>query len=174
VTNKRELIGASDRAGTFERRTSWFPLALAFALGAIAAGAGVYAFQEMNPSPRSPPDTTTATPALLSNPAPGPRSAQVVVNSAPPVRPFPVVPAPVAPNAPAPAVERSDLAELNASEIWELQARLEFLGMRPGSLDGIPGPQTAAAIRRYEESRGRAQTGTLDRELLERLRQEPN
>jgi hypothetical protein len=174
VTNKRELIGASDRAGTFERRTSWFPLALAFALGAIAAGAGVYAFQEMNPSPRAPPDATTATPALLSNPAPGPRSAQLVVNSAPPVRPFPVVPAPVAPNAPAPAVERSDLAELNASEIWELQARLEFLGMRPGSLDGIPGPQTAAAIRRYEESRGRAQTGTLDRELLERLRQEPN
>ena len=40
-------------------------------------------------------------------------------------------------------------------------------------LDGIPGPRTAAAIRRYEESRGQPQTGNLDRELLKRLRQEP-
>jgi hypothetical protein len=132
-------------------RTSSFTV-LAFALAAIASAASIYAIVRMNRSLGSPP-IMTATP-----PAP------VITDAA----------APVAPDAPAPAMERSGLAELNASEIWELQARLEFLGMRPGSLDGIPGPQTAAAIRRYEESRGRAQTGKLDRELLERLRQEPN
>ena len=78
--------------------------------------------------------------------------------------------APVAPDAPAPAIGRPGQDELNTSEIWELQARLEFLGMQPGSLDGIPGPQTAAAIRRYEESRRQADTGKLDRKLLEQLR----
>ena len=132
-------------------RTSSFTV-LAFALAAIASAASIYAIVRMNRSLGSPP-IMTATP-----PAP------VITDAA----------APVAPDAPAPAMERSGLAELNASEIWELQARLEFLGMRPGSLDGIPGPETAAAIRRYEQSRSQANTGKLDRKLLERLRQEPD
>ncbi len=134
-------------------------LVWAFALGAVTSAAGIYAFVGMNRS-LGPPPIMTATPPLLPSPMPAPPPASVIVEPAP--------------DASAPAMERSGLAELNASEIWELQARLEFLGMRPGSLDGVPGPQTAAAIRRYEESRGRARTGKLDRELLERLRQEPN
>ncbi len=144
-------------------RTSPFTWVLAFALAAIASEAGIYAIVRMNRSLGSPP-IMTATPPLLPSPMPAPPPAPVIADAA----------APVAPDAPAPAMERSGLAELNASEIWELQARLEFLGMQPGSPDGIPGPRTVAAIRRYEESRGRAQTGKLDRELLERLRQEPN
>ena len=142
------------------RTSTWV---LAFALAAIASEAGIYAIIRINRSLESPLPIMTATPPLLPSPMPPP-PAPVITDAAPPV----------APDAPAPAMERSGLAELNTSEIWELQARLEFVGMRPGSLDGIPGPQTAAAIRRYEESRGRAQTGKLDRELLERLRQEPN
>ena len=144
-------------------RTSPFTLVLAFALAAIASEAGIYAIVRMNRSLGSPP-IMTATPPLLPSPMPAPPPAPVITDAA----------APVAPDAPAPAMERSGLAQLNASEIWELQARLEFLGMKPGSPDGIPGPRTVAAIRRYEESRGRPQTGKLDRELLERLRQEPN
>lgn len=66
-----------------------------------------------------------------------------------------------------------DENELTYSEVLELQTLLESLGMRPGFLDGIPGPRTAAAIKRYEESRGQPQTENLDRELLKRLRQEP-
>jgi hypothetical protein len=132
-------------------RTSSFQLVLAFALGAIASASGVYTLQVMNPSPKPPPNTMTATPVLLPSPA-----------------------APVSTNLPVPATERPGQGELNTSEVWELQARLEFLGMQSGSPDGIPGPRTVAAIRRYEQSRGRAQTGKLDRELLERLRLEPN
>ena len=143
------------------RTSTWV---LAFALAAIASEAGIYAIIRINRSLESPLPIMTATPPLLPSPMPPPPPAPVITDAAPPV----------APDAPAPAMERSGLAELDTAEIWELQARLEFLGMRPGSLDGIPGPQTAAAIRRYEESRGRAQTGKLDRELLERLRQEPN
>jgi peptidoglycan hydrolase-like protein with peptidoglycan-binding domain len=56
----------------------------------------------------------------------------------------------------------------------EVQTRLESLGMKPGPLDGFFGPLLAAAIRRYEEAKGRPQIGNVDRELLERLRQETN
>jgi hypothetical protein len=132
-------------------RTSSFQLVLAFALGAIAYASGVYIFQVMNPSPKPTPNTMTARPVLLPSPA-----------------------APVETNLAVPATERSGQGELQTPEVWEVQARLEFLGMQPGSPDGIPGPRTVAAIRRYEQSRGRAQTGKLDRELLERLRLEPN
>jgi membrane-bound lytic murein transglycosylase B len=77
-------------------------------------------------------------------------------------------------NLPVPTTGTPDLTELSYSEVLELQTLLQSLGMRPGILDGIPGPRTAAVISRYEESRGLPQTGNLDRELLKRLRQEPN
>jgi len=104
----------------------------------------------------------TATPPLLSSPRPAPPPAPIIVEATP-----------VVPNAPVPAIERPDRYEITTSEIWEVQARLEFLGMQPGSPDGIPGYRTFNAIRRYEELRGQAQTGKLDRKLLEQLRGEP-
>jgi hypothetical protein len=64
--------------------------------------------------------------------------------------------------------------KLTTPEILEVQTRLESLGMKPGPLDGFFGPLLAAAIRRYEEAKGRPQIGNVDRELLERLRQETN
>jgi hypothetical protein len=142
------------------RTSTWV---LAFALAAIASEAGIYAIIRINRSLESPPPIMIATPPLLPSPMPPP-PAPAITDAEPPV----------APDAPAPDMEKSGLAELNTSEIWELQARLEFLGMRPGSLDGIRGPETAAAIRRYEQSRSQANTGKLDRKLLEWLRQEPN
>jgi peptidoglycan hydrolase-like protein with peptidoglycan-binding domain len=62
---------------------------------------------------------------------------------------------------------------LGRNEILELQTRLKAFGLNPGPLDGVAGPQTAAAVRRYEESRGRSPTGFVDRDLLIRLQQEP-
>jgi hypothetical protein len=44
-------------------------------------------------------------------------------------------------NLPVPAIRTADQNELNSSEVLELQTRLETLGMRPGFLDGIPGPK---------------------------------
>jgi peptidoglycan hydrolase-like protein with peptidoglycan-binding domain len=129
-------------------------LVLAFALGAIASAAGIYAFDGMNRS-LGPPPIMTATPPLLPSPMPAPPPAPVIVEATP------VVPSP-----PVPAMERPDQYELNTSKIWEVQERLEFLGMQPGSPDGIPGYRTFNAIRRYEESRGQAQTGKLDRKEL--------
>jgi hypothetical protein len=142
-------------------RASSFTLVLAFALGAIASAAGIYTFVGRNRS-LGPPPIMTATPPLLPSPRPAPPPAPIIVEATP-----------VVPNAPVPAIERPDQYELNTSEIWEVQDRLEFLGMQPGSPDGIPAYRTFNAIRRYEESRGQAQTGNLDRKLLEQLRGEP-
>jgi hypothetical protein len=145
-----------------ERHTSRIStfIGLAFALGAIACAAGIYAIVGMNRSLGSPP-IMTATPPLLPSAMPAPRPAPVITDAAAPGVANP------------PAIGRPGRDELDTSEIWELQARLEFLGMQPGELDGIPGPRTVAAIRRYQQSRGQAQTGKLDRKLLEQLRGEP-
>jgi hypothetical protein len=136
-------------------RLPWLTLMLGLALGVTASAAGFFAFQGMKPLP-APPHIEMAT-------APEPA-----------VQALPVASAPVESNLPVPTTRASDQSELSYSEVLELQTLLQSLGMRPGFLDGIPGPRTAAAIKRYEESRGQPQTGNLDRELLKRLRQAPN
>jgi len=76
--------------------------------------------------------------------------------------------------APKSSVLPPDQTKLSRPEILEVQTRLESLGMKPGPLDGFFGPLLAAATRRYEEAKRRPQIGNVDRELLERLRQETN
>jgi hypothetical protein len=124
---KHIIVRPNDDSGNqLLSRTSSFTLVLAFALGAIASAAGIYAF-DVNPS-LGPPPVMTATPPLLPSPMPAPPPAPVIVEA-------PLV----VPNAPVPPM---------TSEIWEVQERLEFLGMQPGSPDGIPGYRTFNAIRR--------------------------
>jgi hypothetical protein len=159
-------------------RLPWLTLMLGLALGVTASAAGFFAFQGMKPLP-APPHIEMAT-APEPNPSPMPAESPpppippVAVDPAPAVQALPVASAPVESNLPVPTTRASDQSELSYSEVLELQTLLQSLGMRPGFLDGIPGPRTAAAIKRYEESRGQPQTGNLDRELLKRLRQAPN
>jgi peptidoglycan hydrolase-like protein with peptidoglycan-binding domain len=165
-------------------RRPWFTLMLGLALGVTASAAGIYAFpgiyafQEMNPLPTPPHIEMAAAPEPNPSPmpaeSPAPPIPPVAVDPAPVVQALPVATAPVMSNLPLPTTRTPDQNELSYSEVLELQTLLESLGMRPGFLDGIPGPRTAAAIRRYEESRRQPQTGNLDRELLKRLRQEPH
>jgi peptidoglycan hydrolase-like protein with peptidoglycan-binding domain len=62
---------------------------------------------------------------------------------------------------------------LGREEAKEIQARLRSFGFNPGPVDGVPGGLTEGAITRYQQNRGLFQTGKVDRELLERLRQDP-
>jgi peptidoglycan hydrolase-like protein with peptidoglycan-binding domain len=55
----------------------------------------------------------------------------------------------------------------------EVQARLRSFGFNPGPVDGSPGALTDSAVMRYQQNRGQLQTGKVDRELLEQLRQDP-
>ncbi len=127
--------------------------------------------QAMPPLPMPLPSATEA--ELLPPPptAAPPPSPIAVVQAATP-QPSPVVAAPVVPAAPMSTVPTPTQSERSPSEILEVQTRLEALGMKPGAPDGILGPQTIGAIKRYEEVNGRPLTGSIDSEILGQLRQE--
>lgn len=106
-------------------------------------------------------------------PPPGPEAMPLPVapEAAPPsAAPPPPAPSPAVP--PPPAAARPTVGPLTREEIREAQGRLSALGFAAGPADGVAGPQTQAALRRYAESR-RLPGRELDRPLLERLRAEP-
>jgi peptidoglycan hydrolase-like protein with peptidoglycan-binding domain len=47
-------------------------------------------------------------------------------------------------------------------QIKRAQERLKAAGLEPGSIDGVLGPQTVAALREYQRNQGLPVTGTLD------------
>ena len=53
-------------------------------------------------------------------------------------------------------------ALLSSAEVRETQAWLKVLGFDPGPIDGARGPQTKAAVLRYQAARQREETGELD------------
>jgi N-acetylmuramoyl-L-alanine amidase len=69
-----------------------------------------------------------------------------------------------------------DLGHLNPIEKTEdegvsgLQARLANLGYPPGAIDGQLGPKTAAALRAFQRDRQLDETGTLDSDTLQALK----
>jgi hypothetical protein len=69
-----------------------------------------------------------------------------------------------------PAPPPKDDRPLSTVEVRELQERLKALGFDPGAIDGIPGPQTAAAIRRFEASVSLPSQGNMDRTTLQGVR----
>lgn len=71
---------------------------------------------------------------------------------------------------PAPALPVVD-RELTWTEVHELQARLRALQFDPGPLDGVRGPLTSAAVRRFQESRGQRASGDATLGILIQLRE---
>ena len=150
---------ASDEGVFLDRQPMWFKLA-----GAAAALYGAYLIGGSNSEPAygtaalEPPAREVAAMA----PAPPPTEPVTVLALAPSIAPSPVA---VAPS----TVGR----RLSIEEVREVQTKLQALGYDPGLVDGLRGPQTASAVRRYEVATGREPTGAIDQRLLERLRQEP-
>jgi hypothetical protein len=103
--------------------------------------------------------------------APPPTSAPVVSPSSPSTatssQPPPVSSAPQIP-----LVAQAKSAPLKADEIRELQGKLRALSFDPGPADGVVGPLTLSAIRKYSEARAIA-NAEATRDLLVRLRSEP-
>jgi len=141
---------------------------LAIVFGAALA-AVVHAMVSPPPEPPQTPRAEIATAPPLPNPVPPPSAAEIAkpVTVDPP--PPPVAPVVIA--APEPAA--APKGKLEGYEVMEIQTRLKALGLNPGPLDGVSGSQTVTAIKQYEASKSRPQTGKLDRELLKQLRQEP-
>lgn len=110
------------------------------------------------------------TQAATSIELPRPEAAEGKPAPMPTPAPAPDV-TPVAP-APAPAVAvAAPSRPLSKDEVKELQGKLGAAGFTVGPIDGVVGPQTQAALRRYAQSRNLAKPDATQETLL-RLRSE--
>jgi hypothetical protein len=91
---------------------------------------------------------------------PAPMPAPAAVPATTPVAPAPAAVVVVAPSRP-----------LSKDEIKELQGKLGVAGFTAGPIDGVVGPQTQAALRRYAQARSLAKPDATQETLL-RLRSE--
>ena len=109
--------------------------------------------------------TTVSTAAAATAPSPQP--------AAPPIDPPTNASAPVhdRTTAASQGLQRVDDRELTWTEVHELQIRLRALRFDPGPLDGVKGPLTSAAVRRFQESQGDRATGDIGLRTLILLRQ---
>ena len=64
-----------------------------------------------------------------------------------------------------------DLAALSRSQVAELQTALNARGFASGQPDGVMGPATRAALRRFQRSAGLPADGYPTPELLIRLQE---
>jgi len=92
--------------------------------------------------------------------------------SAPVAKTEPAKPAPVAPREPAPARSQPSAPEPDneGMTIYELQDRLAALGYKPGGVDGVLGPRTLDALKKFQGDKNLAVTGTLNAETIRALR----
>lgn len=106
--------------------------------------------------------------ALLAACATEPARTQAAPAAAPPA-PVPVTapaPAPAVVTTPAPAPRAP--APLNMS-VRDAQQRLLDKGYGPGTVDGVAGPRTAGALRRFQRDQGLMATGRLDSVTIQAL-----
>ena len=184
-----------------QRRTRRQRLVLEFAVGAIACSAVAFLVPTIRlvavpPSPNTAASTAASTAPLAE---PVALLAMAAAATPTPALPLPASPSSVS-SAPSPATDVAytpavapasaqaapaadgqqaladpapDQSPLRRDEMREVQARLRSFGFNPGPVDGSPGALTDSAVMRYQQNRGQLQTGKVDRELLEQLRQDP-
>ena len=182
-----------------QRRARRQRLVLEFAVGVIACSAVAFLVPTIRlvavpPSPNTAASTAASTAPLAepvallamaaaATPTPAlplPASPSSVSSAPSPATDVAYTPA-VAPAQTAPAADGQqvladpapDQSPLRRDEMREVQARLRSFGFNPGPVDGSPGALTDSAVMRYQQNRGQLQTGKVDRELLEQLRQDP-
>ncbi|MEA2809581.1 MAG: hypothetical protein QOJ17_3722 [Rhodospirillaceae bacterium] len=184
---RRAALEAYDRARARRQR-----LALAFAVAAIASSGIAYLFPTvgseavpLSPSAAALPEpapllamaaaTPTAAPPDPASPSSAPSSPlpATSVAYAPAVVPAAVQTAAAADSQQAPVEPAPNQTPLQRDEAREVQERLRSFGFNPGRVDGVAGAMTEGAVIRYQQDRGQPQTGKVDRELLEQLRQDP-
>jgi peptidoglycan hydrolase-like protein with peptidoglycan-binding domain len=76
---------------------------------------------------------------------------------------------------PAPAAQpRTPQAEPAVSSenmtIFEMQERLNELGYKLGAIDGVSGPRTIEALKKFQSDNKLSPTGTIDAETIRKLR----
>jgi lysozyme family protein len=161
-----EFFASRDEAVAPRRSSTAAVLLLVAAIAAVSAG--VYSFLQGAAPPQESHKVETVPAATVSPPAAARPAPSIATILPPPVDTTPVSPADVVP--PRPVVVSQPL---DARGISELQTKLGRLGFSPGPVDGVAGSMTVAAIKRYQQSRGRPLTAAVDDDLLDQLRKEP-
>lgn len=158
---RRSLVGAP----ALRRALSIVPLAI---LGYVIAW-----FLYLEPS-----QNVTAKSAVEAKPD-VPQAAAPVEPPSPPrpevaeaKPPPPAAAATVTPAAAPPPAVATPSRPLSKDEIKELQGKLGAVGFTAGPIDGVVGPQTQAALRRYAQSRSLGKPPEPTQETLLRLRSE--
>ena len=82
-------------------------------------------------------------------------------------------PPPAAPPAPAAANPSPTVGVVEVAMVREVQADLQRQGYDVGSVDGLLGPRTRAAIRQYQERNGLLVDGMTSPALRDHLRSHP-
>jgi peptidoglycan hydrolase-like protein with peptidoglycan-binding domain len=92
--------------------------------------------------------------------------------SAPVSKAEPAKPAPAAPRESPPARTQPAAPEADneGMTVYELQDRLAALGYKPGAVDGVLGPRTVDALKKFQGDKNLAVTGTLNAETIRVLR----
>lgn len=164
-------VGADDDDPTPAGRQRWRRPAILVAL-VIALLAGYFSFRGGPASPPSPAPTPPNEVRIVAPPPPtSPATPTTTDFAAAPTAPAEAKPE-IAPPPPAEEQPPAQLAPLDRREVREVQMRLQALGMSPGPIDGVAGPLTQGAARRYEASKGRPESSNVDSALLQRLRSE--
>ena len=71
------------------------------------------------------------------------------------------------------ALAHGDHSLANAEQVRQVQQKLNDIGYHAGSVDGILGPQTKSALRRFQQARNLDTTGHIDSNTLAALNREP-
>jgi peptidoglycan hydrolase-like protein with peptidoglycan-binding domain len=140
-------------------------------LTALAGSNALYFQHGRHPAPLFAPAPEVAE-ALPTPVTPAVRKEAVVV---PPVKQpeaEPVVAAPAQTAAVAPP-QTIPAQPIGNADVFELQRKLAALGLFSGTVDGFYGPQTAAAIRRFEERAGLTPLGEFTPEILDAVMRAP-
>lgn len=72
-----------------------------------------------------------------------------------------------------PALVDTTPGPIGNAEVFEIQRKLEMLKLFTGTIDGYYGPQTARAIKKFEEIQGLKPVGQLTSEIVERIKNAP-
>jgi len=161
---RREALRAYER----KRRRQQMVTA-GVAVGALVA-LGIASLAPPTAPPVAAPQPVAAAPTEPSPPVMVAAAQPTVLPDTQPAKPA-TEPAPSSTAASAAAV--AALEPLRGEEVREVQKRLQGFGFSPGPADGVAGRMTAAAVMNYQQSRGQARSGDIDRDLLEQLRQDP-
>jgi Putative peptidoglycan binding domain len=157
--------------GIRSRMAAWAAAAL------LAAVVGGYYYQERNvSSPPHPlqaavqaaPPVAAAPPPAATAPAasPTPRAQAIFAERPPLAAAPPSTPVDIAGSKP-PAAH-----VLDSRSIAELQGNLRLLGFDAGPLDGVAGPSTVTAIKKYQQARTLPVTGDANDDILQQVRDE--